>query len=83
MLRVLAGVYHDLATDLSDDEISEFFSKLAPFMGAPLAADSKWLQTGVFEVGATAPKARRQDLQKLTNTIVGWAKTAPEWLRAA
>lgn len=83
MLRVLAGVYHVLAKDLSDDEISEYFSRLAPFMAGPIVDGSPWLQTGVFEVGATAPLARRQDLEKLTDAIVHWAKATPQWLKAA
>jgi hypothetical protein len=80
MLRVLAGVYYDLSKDMSDDEIQEFFEKLNPFMSAPIKDGSPWLETGVFSVGATAPKARRQDMKTLTETIAKWAKYPPAWL---
>jgi hypothetical protein len=83
MLRVLAGVYHELTTDLEDDELAEFFSKLAPVMGAPIRDGSPWLETGVFSVGATAPKARRQDLKALTEKIARWARSEPAWVKAA
>jgi hypothetical protein len=82
LLRVLAGVYHELATSKSDDEIAEFFSKLAPHMSAPVTEESRWLETEVFEVGATAPRARRQDLETLTEKIVEWALRKPAWLYA-
>ncbi len=85
MLRVMAGVYHELSKDNSDDEIGDFFAKLAPHTGAPVAAGSEWLKIpgDVFSVGASAPKARSQDLKQLTHTIVEWARTEPEWLAAA
>ena len=83
MLRILAGAYHELVKDLSDDEIGDFFSSLAPFMKAPIPRSSPWLATGVFTEGATAPKARRQDLESLTRQIVTWARVTPDWLRAA
>lgn len=83
MLRILAGAYHELVKDLSDDEIGDFFSSLAPFMKARIPRSSPWLATGVFTEGATAPKARRQDLESLTRQIVNWARVTPDWLRAA
>jgi hypothetical protein len=87
MLRVLAGVYHDLnAAEWSDDDIREFMGRLSPLMYAPVREDSPWVTevpNEIFSVGAAAPKARRQDLIQLTNTIVGWALTQPAWLEAA
>jgi hypothetical protein len=85
MLRVLAGVYYDLSQDKSDDEIGDFFAKLAPHMGAPVTAASEWVKIPgeVFSPGTTAPKARSQDLKRLTSTIVGWARSEPKWLAAA
>lgn len=82
MLRVLAGVYYELASkdNMSDDEIQEFFSKLAPFMDAPVKKDSHWIEAGVFSVGAMAPKARRQDLEALARTTIRWAREMPKWL---
>ncbi len=81
MLRVLAGVYHELAKDMSDDDIADFFSRLAPIMTAPL--NSRWMETGAFSPGNLAPNARRQDLETLTNKIVDWAKSPPSWLHSA
>jgi hypothetical protein len=87
MLRVLAGVYFELGRKgYSDDEIAEFFGKLAPTMAAPVTGSSPWLKarSGVFSEGATAPTARRQDLRKLTDEITDWMDSAarPSWLAA-
>jgi hypothetical protein len=86
MLRVLAGVYHDLhSADWTDEDIVEFFARLSPWMYAPVREDSPWVAevpNEIFSTGASAPKARRQDLVELTNTIVGWALTQPAWLGA-
>jgi len=82
MLRVMAGVYHELAKNKSDDEIGDFFTKLASHMDAPVKNNSPWVKVpgDVFSSGASAPKARYQDLQRLTDAIVGWADTEPDWL---
>jgi hypothetical protein len=87
MLRVLAGVYYELGRKgYSDDEIAEFFGKLAPTMAAPVTGSSPWLKTrsGVFFEGATAPTARRQDLRKLTDEITDWMDSTarPSWIAA-
>jgi len=85
MLRVLAGVYYELATkhSMSDDEIQEFFSKLAPFMFAPVKQGSPWMEAKVFSEGAMAPQARGGNLRALTDITVGWAKHTPKWLSAS
>jgi hypothetical protein len=80
MLRVLAGAYYELAKDMSDDDIRDFFARLAPHMSAPVEDASPWMDTGVFREGAMAPNARRQDLETLANAIVSWAKMVPGWL---
>jgi len=80
MLRVLAGVFYELAKEISDDDIRDFFAKLAPHMRAPVGAGSPWMTTGVFREGAMAPNARRQDLESLTDNIVSWARKSPAWL---
>lgn len=56
MLRVLAGVFHNLvlAADEDDEtwtpeEVADFFGQLAPHMGAPVAADSIWLTAADFD----------------------------------
>jgi len=85
MLRVLAGVYYELVNNdnWSEDEIQEFFSKLAPFMDAPIKEESRWMDAGVFSIGATAPRARRQDLETLARTTLRWAREMPKWLAAS
>ena len=84
MLRVLAGAYHDLGElGWDDEQITEFFTQLSPLAKGPLAGDSPWVTEvpgEVFSEGALAPKARRQDLGTLVDTLVAWAKNQPEWL---
>jgi hypothetical protein len=83
VLRVLAGVYHDLSEGgYGDEEIAEFFRALSPFMVAPIPEKSPWLgiRTKVFVVGANAPTARAQDLRSLTDEIAGWIDVRPVWL---
>lgn len=85
MLRVMAGVYYELARERSDDDIAGFFAKLSPHMTAPVTDDSPWvrIEGEVFSAGAVAPRARRQDLVTLTQAIVEWARSEPEWMEAA
>lgn len=75
MMRVLAGAYNVLMKEQgkSVGEIAAFFSTLEDRMGVPIPANSPWIATGVFSEGATAPTARRQDLETQVDTIVGWA----------
>jgi hypothetical protein len=84
MLRVLGGVYHDLKTaSWEDEDIADFFRKLNPLMDAPVKTESPWVTevpNEIFSQNASAPKARRQDLRQLNDTIVGWALTQPAWL---
>lgn len=88
MHRVLAGVYEGLVGDrhkLDEDDIAEFFRKLAPHMDGPVSEGSIWIKhvdDEVFSEGAFAPRSRRQDLKVLRDTIVSWAVTEPEWLMA-
>lgn len=80
MLRVLAGVYHNLRVrEVDDDEIRDFFESLAPHMAAPIARDSLWLaHTDVFNEGAFGPQARAQNLKSLAHTISTWYDEPPE-----
>lgn len=76
ILRVLAGVYHSLVKvhDKTPGEVAAFFSSLNDRMREiPIEAGGAWMATGVFTEGATAPMARRQDLETLAQTIVSWA----------
>lgn len=82
MQRVLAGAYHELKGEhsLQSGEVAALFAKISPMMKAPVEPDSPWVQTGVFAEGASAPTARRQDLEKLKDTIVNWYVEPPQWL---
>ena len=86
MHRVLAGVYEELVGDrykLDDDDVIEFFRKLAPHMEGAVTEDSIWVtkvEDDVFSHGALAPRSRRQDLKVLRDTLVTWATTEPQWL---
>lgn len=85
--RVLAGVYAELVDrhKLDDEEVTDFFGKLAPHMEGAVTEDSIWItrvSDDVFSPGALAPRSRRQDLKTLRDTMVTWATTNPEWLHA-
>jgi hypothetical protein len=87
MHRVLAGVYEELVgrQRYDDDDVTEFFTKLAPHMKGPVKNDSIWVtkvDDDVFSEGSLAPRSRRQDLKTLRDTMVDWATTEPEWLTA-
>lgn len=84
MLRVLAGVYHELSrptpqrgqtlpNPMNDQEIVDFFSQLRPVMSVPVTS-GLWLATEVFDTGARAPRARGGDIRRLSEHIIGWAR---------
>lgn len=80
MLRVLAGVFHELRKDVDDEEIETFFSRMSGVMEAPVVSDSPWFETGVFSEGAMAPKASGGDMKILLKNIVHWHRGNPDWL---
>ena len=84
MLRVLMGVYYELAnTERAWDPelIVDFFSYLSPHMSAPVYEGSIWMErTDLFDDGGMAPRSRRQDTAALVDTLVGWALEQPGWL---
>jgi DNA-sulfur modification-associated len=84
MLRVLAGVFHQLREDeQTDDEITEFFARLAPHMTAPVTEDSLWRTTAAKQdlpVGATGPTSLAQSLKRLTEEITKWYTHTPPGL---
>jgi hypothetical protein len=85
MLRVLAGAYEGLLEKgYSDDEITDLYRDMAPFMAAPIQANSPLLKlhSPVFLPGASAPTSRAQDLRSLTDEIIGWIdpEDRPSWL---
>ncbi|NNN15451.1 MAG: hypothetical protein HKL82_06295 [Acidimicrobiaceae bacterium] len=87
MLRVLAGAYAELADKqaFDDEDVTDFFRKLAPHMAGPATAGSIWVSKvgdDVYSPGAFAPRSRRQDLKTLRDAMVEWAiaEPVPEWL---
>ncbi len=88
MLRILAGVYHDLTTkdpktgDAQDGhpvmtraEVGIFFRDLGPLLRqVPVALGSVWMDTGTFAEGGSAPIARHGDVGKLTALLCDWAR---------
>jgi hypothetical protein len=88
MLRILAGAYAELVERhrFDDEDVTDFFRKLAPHMPGPVTEDSIWVtrvKDDVFSPGAFAPRSRRQDLKTLRDTLVDWATMDPEWLTAS
>lgn len=88
MLRVLAGVYHDLTTKdprtgyaadgkpvMTRAEVGIFFRDLGPLLkDVPVTRNSVWMDTGAFTEGGSAPTARHGDIGKLTSTLSDWAR---------
>lgn len=81
VLRVLAGVFHNLAVDISDEsrpkldeagveKVAQLFSSLSSHTEFPV--DPRWMDTGFFLENAKAPSSRAQDLRGLTNLITEW-----------
>jgi hypothetical protein len=83
-VRVLGGVYFDLGTDRewSNDQVVEFFAKLAPHVNAPTYEGDIWLEhlPYLFTPNTMAPHSRRQDLSALREALTGWAINKPSWL---
>jgi hypothetical protein len=88
MLRVLAGVYHDLTTKdartghaqdgkpaMTRAEVGIFFRDIGPLLKeVPVNRTSVWMDTGAFTEGGSAPTARAGDIGKLTTTLCAWAR---------
>jgi hypothetical protein len=87
MFRVLAGTYAELLDqyEFDEEDVTEFFRKLAPQMDGPVTEGSIWVTQvpdDIFTPGAFAPRSRRQDLKGLRDTLVTWARqvTTPSFL---
>ncbi|WP_029289167.1 DNA sulfur modification protein DndB [Cellulomonas sp. HZM] len=84
ILRALAGAYHELAVDESDEsspvaatagdaKARALFDELAPTMGLPI--DPAWFATGFFpERSSKAPSSRSQDLKGLAALLTSWGR---------
>jgi hypothetical protein len=82
MHRILAGVYKELIDEqgFEDEDVADFFTRLAPHMEGAVAEDSIWITKvdgDLFTVGATGPRSRYQDLKTLRDTMLDWAVTDP------
>jgi len=89
MLRVLAGLYHDLVAEgVSNEAVVAYFKKLNKFMDAPIdsrtPAGKLWLSSTTSEAfsdGATAPGARAQQVKELVTVLVEWFNKPPALLK--
>lgn len=82
ILRALAGSYHLLAVDISDEytprvktegdsAARKLFGQLAPSMKLPIS--DEWWATELFaDRESKAPSSRAQDLRALTNYLAYW-----------
>jgi len=75
MLRVFAGVYHELviadpepgSERMTDGEATKLFAKFVDHMEAPLGEESPLRKTGLFKESGMAPEASQGDLKKLVS----------------
>lgn len=83
ILRILAGVFHILAVDITDEshpqidkegleKTRKLFQKLSAQTSLPV--NDAWMKTGFFAENAKAPSSRAQDLRGLTNLIAQWGE---------
>ncbi|MGV0397064.1 DNA sulfur modification protein DndB [Corynebacterium suicordis] len=83
ILRILAGVFHILAVDITDEsspqidgagleKTKKLFQKLSKQTSLPV--NDQWMATGFFGENAKAPSSRAQDLRGLTNLIAQWGE---------
>ncbi|MBE9924467.1 DGQHR domain-containing protein [Cellulosimicrobium cellulans] len=84
ILRVLAGAYHTLAVDITDDskphvtekgdkKARELFAHLNGHMGYPI--EDGWFNTGYFDdKNSKAPSSRSQHLKSLSADIAQWGE---------
>jgi hypothetical protein len=82
ILRVLAGAYHQIAVDITDEDkpfvtsagdakARNLFAALSSRMSLPISEE--WFGTGYFpERDSKAPSSRSQDLRGLTDLVASW-----------
>lgn len=87
MLRILAGVYHDVVQTHGKAAAAGLLQKLANHTQAPINGSTQsgklWLNCGTEETfidGAHAPGARSQQLKDATKAIASWASSPPKEL---
>jgi DNA-sulfur modification-associated len=81
MLRVLAMVYGELAVradsegpEFTHDEVVQYFESLSDQMDAPVKEGDRWMKTGLFLDGASAPSARGGDVNRLATILIDEAR---------
>jgi hypothetical protein len=84
MIRVFAGVYHELVVAereseerLTDSEATNLLAQFADHMSIPIDDEGAWRATGLFKESGVAPEASQGDVRKLVDTIVGWLEDDP------
>lgn len=84
MLRVLAGVVHEVRTKKNAAAAYSLLKKLSPHTAAPIDAKTTsgqlWLACGstdAFADGALAPAARSQQVKDAVASISAWADAPP------
>jgi len=84
VLRVLAGTFHNLAVDTTDErhpkidpagykKATDLYKQISDHMAFPV--EQGWIDTGYFEEDAKAPGSRSQDLKGLTSVLTTWGTT--------
>lgn len=86
MIRVLAGVYHELVIaesdgdQMTDGEAASFLGKLGGYMHAPIADGGPW-SPSLFKDSGMAPQASQGDIKKLVDVIVEWSDETPHGMQ--
>ncbi|MBT2484759.1 MULTISPECIES: DNA sulfur modification protein DndB [unclassified Microbacterium] len=91
MLRVLAGVYHDLMSEKHQwtrEQVKDFFKVIEPHLLGGAHLNSIWINNmpnEAFSVNAFSPNGRGQDIRGIVKTLVDAAilgKKGAPWLWA-
>ncbi|MDL5351204.1 DNA sulfur modification protein DndB [Microbacterium sp. zg-YB36] len=87
-LRILAGTYYELRQKhaFTNAMVEEYFTALSQHMAAPVHANSIWIKytpEETFNLGATGPNGRRQDIVNLSEAMWGWAVDKAPFVYAA
>lgn len=87
MIRIMAGVYHNLVQQkVTRSEILDFFRAIDRAGGTPLMSSTAhgqmWISSpsGGFLEGETAPGSRSQQVKAIVEEITGWYTTPPNAL---
>lgn len=91
MMRVLAGVYHDLQSEKhqwSREKVAEFFKVIEPHLLGGAHLNSIWIKympDEAFSINSYSPNGRGQDIRGIVKTLVDAAilgKKGAPWLWA-